>query len=800
MIRAFLTLCLVLFGLPLWAQSEPDYEAWESVAARAEMAVSNARASDSAFEVLRAEIEVFRAEFLDAQGINTARLVTLREQLAALGPVPAEGESEADGVAARRDLLNAQIEEAAAPGIRAVEAFTRADGIIGEIDAILRERRTAALLARGPTGIDPASWASFSSDLGNSFNELSSGVSMAWQNGSAEVALRQNLPLIMVLLVVALLFVLRGRFWLVQLGRRLEADASGAGLRLSGFLVSLGQVIVPMIGLLALSRALLLTGFFFFYGADLVAAIPAFGFTLFLSRWLAGRLFPSLEGVPALLSIPEDKRAGARFTLLCIGAALTIFAVLDAIARQDGYGQASMAALSLPFFAAIGYLLYVAGRILATHAVTIGPEGEPQPSVLDRLVALLSRFAKVIGVAAPLIAAFGYVNAAGAALVPTLQSLAVFAILGLLIGVVRDAFVFLTRGKAAEESLVPVLFAMVMFVAAVPILALVWGATINDLREIWVTIQKGVTVGETTISAKSFGVLIFVFALGFVLTRFVQSALRTSVLPKTQLDIGGQTAVVSGLGYIGVFVAGLLAISAAGIDLSSLAFIAGALGVGIGFGLQNIVSNFISGIILLVERPISEGDWIEVGGNMGFVRDISVRSTRIETFDRTDVIVPNADLISGTVTNYTRGNTVGRVIVPVGVAYGTDTRRVEKILQEIAEAHPMVTLKPPPSVYFKGFGADSMDFEIRAILRDVTWMIVVHTEMNHQIAERFAAEGIEIPFAQRDVWLRNPEALQVAGAPTTSQTPQSPDIIEVSETAHPEFDDTSDPDGEASSS
>ncbi len=248
-------------------------------------------------------------------------------------------------------------------------------------------------------------------------------------------------------------------------------------------------------------------------------------------------------------------------------------------------------------------------------------------------------------------------------------------------------------------------------------------------------------------------ILVFVFLIG--LTRIVRQWFDSKVLARTRLDFGLQNSIRAGVGYLGYFVAALIALSWAGLNLSNIALVAGALSVGIGFGLQNIVNNFVSGIIMLVERPIKVGDIIAVGTTEGFVRKINVRATELETFDRQSVIIPNSEVINTSVGNWMHKDHVRRIIIRVGVAYGSDVVKVRDILLGVLEGDTRVSAFPPPFVYFADFGASSLDFQLRFFIRDLMETPVVESEVRFAIDKAFRDAGIEIPFPQQDVHIRS---------------------------------------------
>ena len=777
MIHLIRTLCVValLVGGALSAAAQPvsssvDFDQWASVVERADTAIQSDGVSDKALSTLRAELVDWRTKLGAAQSVNAARIATVQAQVDALGPAPTDGQTESENAAAQRRDLTDQLNDLTEPRRRAEIAHTKATGLIAEIDALLRERQARAFFEVGPSPLSPANWSEAVGELTRDIRVIGQELSASWANPSDRVLARENRPLILLLLAMSAALILRGRAWMERLALSIYRNA-GRGRGVGGFVVSLGQVVAPVLGLVALHEAAKLTGFFGPRGSVFISVLPWFGAILFGARWLGAKVFPRTERIRAMFDLDADMRREGRMLSGILGGILALDLLLITLVTIGGQAEQILPILRFPIFLALGVAMYRLGRlVLRASASGEAPSSDEDPqSFRSQLAVVLGRIVIAVAVIVPVLALFGYGRAANDIGIPSVLTLALMALLATLMILVREVF-DLIAGENDQPTgampLTPLLLSYALVIASLPLLALIWGARVADLVDLWARFRDGFTLGDTRLTPGDGVTALIVFFLLLGLTRLVQGALRVSVLPRTNIALGGRTAITSGVGYVGIFLSIVVGIMAAGIDLSNLALVAGALSVGIGFGLQNIVSNFVSGIILLIERPISKGDMIQVGTQTGFVRDISVRSTRIATFDRTDVIVPNADLISGTVTNLTRGNLLGRAILPVGVAYGTDTRRVEAILSDIAAGHEMIIQHPPPAVLFMGFGASSLDFEIRAIVRDVNMVFVVRSDINHAIAERFASEGIEIPFPQQDVWLRNSQSPE---GTTTSQ-------------------------------
>ncbi len=283
----------------------------------------------------------------------------------------------------------------------------------------------------------------------------------------------------------------------------------------------------------------------------------------------------------------------------------------------------------------------------------------------------------------------------------------------------------------------------------IPLILLQWGFKTADIESWTYRVLTEIRVGTITISLVGILAGILLFALGFLVTRWVQRWIDRNVMARSRVDAGVRNSIRTGIGYMGVGVAGLIGLSAAGIDLSSLALVAGALSLGVGFGLQNIVSNFVSGLILLVERPFKVGDWIVSGTTEGFVRRISVRATEIETFQHQSIMMPNSLLINASVGNWTHRNKLGRSEIAVTVTYDSDPRRIIELLHDIAAAHPMVLKNPAPNVGFTAFGDDRMTFELRIYVADVLTAGGVRNDLRVSIYERFRDEGIGAPFPMK---------------------------------------------------
>lgn len=784
MIRAVAALLFwLIVALPAAAQTASadtsrQVERWELAVATGEAQVAAPDVSSGFLEQLRATMIEQRSAVLAVRDQAQDRVAPLRAQLDAIGVAPPEGAVEAPEIVEQRRRLSEQIAAAEVPVKEAEAVFRRTDALIQKIDGVLRTRFRDELLLQQGSPLGPGIWLPAIAEIidraitviGDAAEGLSQAGARIW------VALAAGVLGLVLLVGVRV----RVMGWL---GRRvapaLRDDGRGQREVWASGGLTLAALVIPGVGAALLLYAIRISGMGNGAAAPYLRDAGWFALAMVVGYWLAQTMFG--DDVPARDLMPMSPRQArrARRATLVLGLVVGLDLVL---VRGQGARDLSIAALSVLNLVLVmlgGLTLRRFGAAIAADAPAArDPDGDTdeqaEPEALASLARTIRRLSvrasRLLGLVAPLLAAFGFYAASRYVFYPALLSGAVFAAYIVILALVADWARTAAAARSGEQGetgeaaaaakglgLLPLATGFLLAGVAIPVLALIWGARESEIGDVWRMVTEGVAFGGARIQPFDFLIFVVILVIGYALTRLVQSLLRGTILPQTSLDAGGRMAVVSLVGYVGILIALVASIQSIGVDLSNLAFIAGALTVGIGFGLQNVVSNFVSGLILLVERPVKEGDWIRVGEFEGYVKRISVRATQVQTFDRAVVVVPNADLITRPVLNRTLTSTIGRVTVPVGVAHGSDTRRVETVLREVAASCDLLLRRPAPTVAFRGFGPTSLDFEIVGFLRDVNNMLLATNFLNHALAERLRSEGIEIPAAQSEQRLRSLE-------------------------------------------
>ncbi len=686
----------------------------------------------------------------------------LRKELSSLGPAPAaEAPAEAPEVVALRKGLQDRIARVDGRIQKARLALVRAENLYTAIK-LRQAGEIRRLWQRSPEVLEVETWRK----AGKTYSSLGKRILAApgdWWDSAKGTWRPAWIVIILLAEILAILLAVPARRWLRDRLMRREATVEAPDetqRMIHAAQMAIGEVILPVVGFGVLAAA--------------IAAIAPSGLlfsVLFINLCLSGMVFFVIAGLARAALAPADPRwrilpvteAGAetlhrRVWVIAIYLALVFF-----LKWTVEFGEPP----SAEFYAVTRTITNTAFAVLLLLLLP-GRFWEEGDKTAGRVTSVLVRGAIALGLlAVPVLDFTGYSALASFVLVRLLVTVvsiglllllraAYHSLLAKILHSLLERWLRLPEGSARLVQLwLSLLNDIVIFGLPAYELLVFYGLS-RDLLNLWLwRIFTGVRLGNVTISLVDILVAILVFLVGLTVTGWVRRWIARVLLSRTRMDIGVQESIASGIGYLGIVVSIVLAIVVIGIDLSNLALIAGALSVGVGFGLKTVVENFAAGLLLLIERPIKAGDWIVTSGREGIVRKISVRSTELETFDQSSVIVPNSELITQPVENWTHKNKTARIIVPVGVAYGSDTARVREVLLACAAANETVMNYPQPQVLFRAFGDSSLDFELRCFIPDAHRRISVSSDLHFAVDAAFREAGIEIAFPQRDLHIRN---------------------------------------------
>jgi len=714
----------------------------------------------------------------------------LQQQLDSLGPAPAkDAPPELEEIATQRNELtldlaqiDGQLRQISLIKVRGVELI---EGVGRRQQQQLIER----LGERGRVPVAPAVWAAATRDFTHLLGEVvTSPFVSAWINVEGE---SPHSLFYVGAVVAALLLGWPLRRWLV---RRFGPDPAienptYARRLLATTVTGFANALIPALAIGVLMLTLLaqnwLIGGFGRTVQSIARNIIVF---VLIAGTARSALSPSL---PAwrIVRIPPESAIKVSRRIAAIGAVVAIHRTIADIAGEQLGPSPELDSV----------LILVRTTIIAVLLLSILPRrhwvGEERP-VEALFMALLRIGAGALALASPVLALAGF-----SALALYLDSRLLFTIFFVGVAVMlrlalrelleqifspeRRLFLrlgapmgFTERTTALTLMWLKLLLEPAIALPLIALLLVFYGISPTSLR-LWLSYLTGeFRIGGVTISLVDLVLAFLVLVFGIGASGSLRRWLATKVLPRTRLDFGARNSIAAGAGYLAIGVAVMVAIATAGVDLSSLAFVAGALSVGIGFGLRTVVENFVAGLLILIERPVKIGDWIVVGSSEGTVKRISVRATEIETFDRASVILPNSEMIASAVTNWTYQNRTARIIIKLGVAYGSPTRLVRDLLLKSAKDHADVLAMPEPMVLFQGFGEWTLNFELRCFVGDTDKLGTVRSDLCFAIDDCFRANGIDMP-VQRVLYLRS-DASDGAGngravdAILTSQPPERP--------------------------
>lgn len=788
-IRAIAAFALLLAALPVALAQTNDLESltkplagWSADLERIDKTLQRDDLADDTLVHLRSGAEEVREGAAALVDRLRQRLAGTQSQLAKLGPAPKpEDPPEPEAAARERQQLLQAINELGAVIKTAEVLQTRAAQIANRVQERRRTLFSQQILKRVASPFSPSLWRQVRMDLDVALLSLRLVID-EWRNGITA-------PWLLLVAAALALAVWTG---LAQLARRLvERYRSGNGAEPPPFLRRTASAVVvasvralpPVVGLCVLYAALLAFGLLpgrvqslaqsGLLAAAAVAALLALIGTVLAPRQPRWRIFPATD------------RGAQR--LAWLASAIAVLYGLDLFLNDLNAVLVSPLSVTI-----VQKLLGTVSIALLLALLLVTPMGTQEPARESESVlrwGWLRGVLWLVVIAIVTAAALGYVALArfiAGQVVVTGSLLLLVYLLHVSIEELEVAIAdpetstgrWLTRRLGLEarrrEQLgvfLSLFLNLLLVLIAVPLVLLQWGFDVQDVRRWIAGILFDVRLGNWNISLATLLVALLLFLAGLVATRILQHWLEAGVLKRARFEQGARSAIATVVGYAGIVFAAIIAFSYTGLDFSNVAIIAGALGVGIGFGLQSIVNNFVSGLILLAERRISVGDWIVVGSEEGHVRRISVRATEIETFDRNYVIIPNSELITHTVKNWTFRHRRARVVIPVGVAYDSDAEQVHDLLLACAKANPEVLDNPAPRVLFDDFGDSALMFRLVAFIGDVDKLIAVRSGLRFAILKALREAKIEIPFPQRDLHLKDIdriERLLAGGAAATS--------------------------------